>query len=123
MPEFIKRDTATGFFPGQCFTCITAVGPFWYLGEAAGYGTVIMCGNCARELGMQEGLSDAGLVEKFSSECIELRRQNDELQDQVRIEKTRQVQVVSLADALKLRRASSPKKPVAKKKPEPTPAA
>ena len=114
MPEFTKFPDAAGFFPGQCFTCGTATGPFYFLGEAAGYGTIIIHPHCVIELGRNEGMASAAEMESMERELTEAGHQLKELADELNTERRTQLKVVSLETARKLIRPPQAKKPKTK---------
>lgn len=114
MPEFTKFPDAAGFFPGQCFTCGTATGPFYFLGEAAGYGTIIIHPHCVIELGRREGMASQVEMETMERELNDAGHRITELVDELNTERRTQLKVVSLETARKLIRPTQPKKPKAK---------
>ena len=111
MPEFTKFNDANGFFPGQCFTCGTAEGPFYLLGEAAGYGVVIIHPHCVIELARLEGMIEPYVPEQLCRELTAAEEKIEDLENELRTERNSQMKVISLETARKLVRPAVAKKP------------
>lgn len=95
MPEFPRFDEIV-LSPTRCFSCQTHEGPVYLLGQDMAALPVQLCVGCITQLARLTGCSDPGVAEALREQVAAQDAVIQELQDQVEIEKRRQVSVVSL---------------------------